>query len=161
MAGVTQAALQVERSALLGRCSVRWPWWFAGLDLVIAIVLAVVLEFPTNLIAALASAATSFVLLPFTSIEMTRKNENVVVEYGPFRWPRQRVAIADIREVEATSIRPREWGGWGRRGADRATKRASVLRRGPGIELALREGRSLAISLDDPERAAELLRAEL
>ena len=160
MPGVS-AASATDRSAPLGSCSVRWPWLIAVIDLVVAIVLAIVLEFPANLIAALAFASTSFVLVPFTSIEMIRSGENLLIEYGPFRWPRQRVPLADIEAVEVTSIRPREWGGWGMRGAPKGAKRAIVLRRGPGIELALREGRKLAISLDDPERAADLLRAEL
>lgn len=147
---------------VLGRCSVRWPWWIAAADLVLGIVLAVVLSFPANLIAGLAFAGTSLVLLPFTSIEVTRQNHHLVIEYGMFRWPRQRVALADIEAVEATHIRPREWGGWGYRGSQKLMKRSAiVLRRGPGIELKLREERQLAISVDEPEAAAALIRAEL
>ncbi|MGI9658346.1 MAG: hypothetical protein ACR2OD_05510 [Gaiellaceae bacterium] len=152
----------VRDGVLLGRCAVRWPWLIAVADLVIAIVLAAVLGFPANVVAALAFASTSLVLLPFTSVELSRKGENLVVEYGPLRWPRQRFLLADIEEVEIADIRPREWGGWGYRGSQRFMKRtAIVLRRGPGLKLTLREGRKLAISLDEPERAAALLRAEL
>lgn len=150
------------RDTVLGRCSVRWPWWIAAADLVTAIVLAVVLEWPANLIAGLAFALTSVVLLPFTSIEAVRRGEHLVVEYGPFRWPRQRVALADIEAVAATDIRPREWGGWGYRGSRAIGKRSAiVLRRGPGLQLTQRDGKELVISLDDPDTAARLLRSAL
>ncbi len=147
---------------LIGRCTVRWPWYIAVADVVIAIALAIVLDFPANLIAGLVFAGTSLVLIPFTSIEVLRREETLVIEYGPFRWPKQRVPLRDIEAVAATDIKPKEWGGWGYRGSRKLTGRAAiVLRRGPGIELSLAEGRELVISLDEPEKAAALLRAEL
>ena len=52
-----------------------------------------------------------------------------------------------------------KWGGWGYRGSRVLFRRAAVvIRKGPGLRIVTRDGRSLAITVDDPEGAVAVLR---
>jgi len=69
--------------------------------------------------------------------------------------PRLRRATAEV--LSAEEIDPLGWGGWGVRLSRRGT--AHVVRRGPGLVLGRRGGSELAITVDDPDGAAELVAA--
>src|SRR5699024_2484071 len=50
--------------------------------------------------------------------------------WGPFGWPRPRIAPENIASAHASDINPLEWGGWGYRVSRNGV--AAVIRRGPG-----------------------------
>src|SRR5699024_8279550 len=49
--------------------------------------------------------------------------------WGPFGWPRPRIALDNIAAASAEHINPVQWGGWGYRVSSRGV--AAVVRRGP------------------------------
>ncbi|WP_286344156.1 hypothetical protein [Frondihabitans sucicola] len=59
----------------------------------------------------------------------------------------------------AGTIEPSRWGGWGFRISGSGI--AYVARRGPGIVISRRSGRSIAITVDNPEQRAALANALL
>ena len=83
----------------------------------------------------------------------------VAVAWGPLLWPRVRVGLDEVTGATAEEIVPLRWGGWGYRWTTRG--RAAVVRRGPGLVLALRSGRRFAVTVDHPEGAADLVNAVL
>lgn len=74
-----------------------------------------------------------------------------------FGIPLKRVPLDRIDVVEATDIRPGDWGGWGYR--IMPGRSAVVLRSGPGLVVTSTSGKQFAITLDDPEQPAALLQA--
>lgn len=81
----------------------------------------------------------------------------LLVRAGLLGWPRKRVPLDEIVRATATTIRPREWGGWGYRVTP--GRSALVLRAGPGLVVDLVDGRRFAVTVDDPETPAGLLNA--
>ncbi len=80
------------------------------------------------------------------------------IEYGPLRWPVQRIPLDEIQQAAVVDIKPGEWGGWGYRGMLRVFgKAAVVLRGGPGIVLELTGKRRLAVTVDDAGEGAGLV----
>ena len=74
-------------------------------------------------------------------------------------WPRARVPAAEVARVEAREIRPlAEFGGWGMRWLP-GVGLGLVTRAGEGLVVTRRDGRILALTLDDAETAAGLLTA--
>lgn len=86
---------------------------------------------------------------------LTADRRGVRVGFGPWGWPRVTVALSEIESAKVTEVRPTEWGGWGYR--VRPHGRAVVLRRGPGVELALSGQRRFVASTRDPETVAGLV----
>lgn len=84
-----------------------------------------------------------------SSLEVRLSEEAFTVAFGPFGWPRRVVALADVTDSSAIVVDPLEWGGWGYRWIPWANASAAVIRRGPGIALALRDGRRFAVTVDD------------
>ena len=74
-----------------------------------------------------------------------------------FGLPLKRMPLDRIDVVEATDIRPGDWGGWGYR--IMPGRSAVVLRSGPGLVVTSTSGKQFAITLDDPEQPAALLQA--
>jgi hypothetical protein len=89
-----------------------------------------------------------------SSLEARVEPARFVVAFGPFGWPRRTIALADVRAVETAQIEPREWGGWGYRWNPSQHATAAVLRRGPGIVVALEDGRRFAVTVDDARDGA-------
>ena len=82
----------------------------------------------------------------------------VTARLGGVPWPRFRVPLERIEAARAELVEPMQWGGWGYRVGGRRGS-ALVVRKGQGIVLA-RHGRpDFAITVDDAERAAELVNA--
>lgn len=73
-----------------------------------------------------------------------------------FGIPLKRMPLDRIDVVEATDIRPGDWGGWGYR--IMPGRSAVVLRSGPGLVVTSTSGKQFAITIDDPEEPAALLR---
>jgi hypothetical protein len=74
-----------------------------------------------------------------------------------FGIPMKRIPLDQVDVVEATDIRPMDWGGWGYR--IMPGRSAVVLRSGPGLVVTSTSGKQFAITVDDPERPAALLQA--
>jgi hypothetical protein len=84
-------------------------------------------------------------------------SSGLTAHFGPVSWPRVRVALGDVEGISATQIEPLRWGGWGYRLSRRGT--ALVVRRGPGLVVARRGSSDLAITVDDPDGAVQLVAA--
>ena len=84
-----------------------------------------------------------------SSLEVRLGEETFTVAFGPFGRPRRVVALADVVDASAILVEPLEWGGWGYRWIPCANASAAVVRRGPGIALALRDGSRFAVTVDD------------
>jgi len=74
-----------------------------------------------------------------------------------FGIPMKRIPLDQVHVVEATEIRPMEWGGWGYR--IMPGRSAVVLRSGPGLVVTTAADKQFAITIDDPEQPAALLQA--
>jgi len=74
-----------------------------------------------------------------------------------FGIPMKRIPLDHVDVVEATDIRPMDWGGWGYR--IMPGRSAVVLRSGPGLVVTSTSGKQFAITIDDPEEPAALLQA--
>lgn len=89
-----------------------------------------------------------------SSLEARVEADRFVVAFGPFGRPRRVVPLSEVRAVETAVIEPREWGGWGYRWIPWQKATAAVLRRGPGIVVALEDGRRFAVTVDDAREGA-------
>ena len=96
-----------------------------------------------------------------SSLTVRVTDDSFVVAFGPFGWPRQVIALAEIRDVAAIVVEPMEWGGWGYRWIPWAHASAAVIRRGPGIALSLSGGRRFAVTVDDAVAGAQATSALL
>lgn len=77
--------------------------------------------------------------------------------YGVFGWPRWQVALEDIVQAEAATSTA--WEGWGIR-----KTRSGMLYNARGlrcVRLQLRDGRTLRLGSDEPERLLAFLRARV
>ncbi|WP_018024409.1 DUF1648 domain-containing protein [Corynebacterium ulceribovis] len=73
--------------------------------------------------------------------------------------PRGSIAYADIKTVEATTIEPGSWGGWGWRIG--AQGQAMLVRGGEGLHIARTNGRNFYITVDDAKTGARAIREHL
>ncbi|WP_147303983.1 hypothetical protein [Subtercola boreus] len=69
------------------------------------------------------------------------------------------ISLAKMADVHSVEIRPAEWGGWGYRVTP--SRSAIILRRGEGIVVDLKSGRSFAVSVDGSDSLASVLRGLL
>ena len=76
-------------------------------------------------------------------------------------WPRLTVAAADLATAGVVTVDPMaDFGGWGIRwvvGPSRKGRWGVVTRRGPGLEVVRRDGRSIVVTVDDAGTAAAVL----
>ncbi len=103
-------------------------------------------------------AALVFVTL-CTEVRVTIGRAGLTVAIGPFGYPRQHVALADIADVEVEHVEPLRYGGWGWRWLPRS--RAVVVRRGEGLRIHRRGRAPLVVTVDDAQRGAEILAGHL
>ncbi len=96
-----------------------------------------------------------------SSLEVRVDAERFVVAFGPFGWPRRVIPLSEVREASAIVVEPREWGGWGYRWIPWAGASAAVIRRGPGIELVLADGKRFAVTVNDAVEGAKTTSAAI
>ncbi|HEY8453795.1 MAG: DUF1648 domain-containing protein [Micromonosporaceae bacterium] len=141
----------------------RAAWYEVTVPHGMVVVLAVSL-LATALVGALARsvwaaaptvAVVLIVGLAFTVLRLTVDRRGLRIRFGPWGWPQVTVNLDEIEYAEVTEVRPSEWGGWGYRMRPRG--RALVLRRGPGVRLALSGGRQFVATTRDPHTVAGLL----
>ncbi|WP_156935036.1 hypothetical protein [Pseudonocardia spinosispora] len=101
-------------------------------------------------------------VLQFSVVRVSVDSAGLRVCYGTWRWPRRLFPLADVLCVRLIDIRPLHWDGWGYRGSRRLTGRAAaVIRRGAAVQIDLRDGTSLTVTVDDADTGVMLLAALL
>jgi hypothetical protein len=152
-APVPEAGPPASRTAWAGTAHARWAWLTAAAAAVGA---AAVLPLAPVVSLALAFLAASVGWV--ASLRVTVGVHGVRVRSGVSPWPSVHLPLATIAASTAIKVRPREWGGWGYRGSLRLFRRAAwVLRRGPGLRVDLRDGRTFVVTVDQPEEAVAVL----
>jgi len=148
-----------ERAVWIGGQSS--PLWFGFSALTLAVLISVaVVGAPWFAVAALALSTVA--TLAFASIRVRADQKGLHVSYGRLPWPRTQLAIEEIATASVIDVRPMEWGGWGYRGSLKLLDKAAVVHRaGPGLRVDLHNGKTFAVTLDNPEPAAAVLNAEV
>ncbi len=108
----------------------------------------------------LVAAAVGLAAAAVGSVHVVAGPRGLDVRLGPLGLLRRTVPAGDIASAEPTEIRAREWGGYGWRVLP-GGRSALVLRGGPGLLVHLRDGRRLAITVDDPASAAAVVNASV
>jgi len=159
-AGATTLLAPGER-AVWSRSLVSRPAAFGAVALLVGFVVAGLLTGGASgwiLVAAGVAAAVSAGTL--SEIVATVDARGLTVAFGPFGWPRKRVALDRIARVDTLVVEPLKYGGWGyRRVPRRAGATAVVLRRGEGLRVIRDDGRELIVTIDDAAGGAALLEA--
>lgn len=124
-----------------------------GLALVLAAVGLVFVLWPLALALGLSAVAVAWVHRIMVRVDDTA----VTVAWGPGRWPRVTLPMAEVTAAHPATIEPLSWGGWGYRVTPRG--HAAVARRGPGLVLSRRDGSPFAVTVDTPEAAADVVNA--
>jgi hypothetical protein len=96
-----------------------------------------------------------------SSLEVRVTEDTLTVAYGPVGWPRRVIDLAQVEDASAVMVEPMEWGGWGYRWNPRAKASAAVIRKGPGIQLELTDGRRFVVTVNDAVNGAKLTSAAL
>ena len=145
--------------AWTGGCRAPWaPWVIVGLVLLFSggvIVMAQDPQVPawsTALFGFVGLAAVVSVLF-LSRVWVTVDQVEIVVSYGPWRWPVQRIATSELSGMEAKVISPMRFGGWGYRWVPNRRLSGAILRKGPGLVLHRIDGRTFAVTVDNPEEA--------
>jgi len=82
----------------------------------------------------------------------------MTIAFGPLGFPRVRIAVDRIQHAERMTVQPMANGGWGYRGSLTALGRAAVvIRGGEGLRLALRDNKTMVVTVDDAETGAGLI----
>lgn len=137
-----------------GSCSAGWPFLLMKLGLAMALVFFALGLILPAVIALLATIP----ITAFTKIRVTCSDRGLTIKYGALRWPTQTIALDRIDKASAIDVNPVQWGGWGYRGSLRLFKRAAVnLRKGPGIRLDLKRGRTFVVTVDEPALGVNVL----
>jgi len=97
-------------------------------------------------------------VMAFTKIRVTCGDQGLTIDYGVLRWPSQTIELDRIDSASVIEVKPIQWGGWGYRGSLRLFRRAAVnLRKGPGIRLDLKRGRTFVVTVDEPALGVNVL----
>lgn len=141
-----------ERVTWVGRSSSGRMLLGAAVLLIVAVFLVFTLWPVANLLAFVA-----LVLFWMHVVTVRVDDAALTVAWGPARWPRILVPMEQITGARSEDIEPLRWGGWGYRATFRGT--SAVTRRGPGLVVGRRDRTPLAVTVDHPERAADLVDA--
>lgn len=150
-----------------GRSRMRIRGWLAALGIVVAIGgTGMVLVLPDTdggavppAFALIPLAAGLFILwasIVFTTVVLVMDAQGAHMAFGPWGRPRRDVPWSAITGVSTVDVRALPWGGWGYRWSSKGT--AAVMRRGPGIQFDLADGRILVVTVDDAEAGAAAAR---
>jgi hypothetical protein len=99
--------------------------------------------------------ALTVLLASFTRLRVTVDERGFRIVSSLLQIPLKRIPLTRIETVDATVLRPQEWGGWGYRVMP--GRSALIMHTGPGLVIGTIKGKLFAISLDDPEEPAALL----
>ena len=153
-----------EITAWTGR--VELPAWFITL---IAAVAAVLIVLGISLLLTAGTHAWPIFLAPTLLLVVLLATAQFVVTAGPrgfavrsvIGWPRLGIPAAGLAKAAVVAVDPMaDFGGWGLRwviGPNRKGRWGLVTRRGPGLEVFRRDGRSIVVTVDDAGTAAAVL----
>ncbi|HEX5118295.1 MAG TPA: hypothetical protein VFW65_24180 [Pseudonocardiaceae bacterium] len=153
-----------EIAAWTGR--IELPAWFITL---IAAVAAVLIVLGVSLLLTTGPHVWPIFLSPAILLVVLLATAQFVVTAGPrgllvrsaIGWPRLRVPTASLARAGVVAVDPMaDFGGWGIRwviGPSRKGRWGVVTRRGPGLEVFRRDGRSIVVTIDDAGTAAAVL----
>lgn len=145
-----------ERSVWVSTVSSRVLSALGGAALVAALVTGITgTGWPVTPVAVLIGLAC----LAFSSARVHIDERGVRIALGPLRWPVRTVKLEQVTSARSESRSAWEVGGWGYRMRPGTT--AIMLRSGECLVLQLVSDREFVISVDHPERGAELLNALL
>lgn len=132
------------------RLAVEAPWTSALAPLVMAVVGCLA-----------AGLLVLFGTLAFVHVAVRIDHEAVRIRCGHVGVPRRNIPFDDITGAEfLPRVTPCHWGGWGCRWRpEKGT--AVVVRRGEGMVLWLRGGRTLTVTVDGAESAVRVIRERL
>lgn len=108
-------------------------------------------------VATVASVLAGLLVFALSSARVQVDENGVQASFGPLRWPARRIRLEQIEDARVETRRALEVGGWGYRVLPTST--AIMLRSGECLALRLTSGRNFYISVDHPERGAELVNA--
>ncbi len=146
--------------------TVELPAWFVAVVTTVAAVL-IVLGVLRLLIAG--PHGWPIFLAPTLLLTVIVATAQFVVTAGPrgfvvrsaLGWPRLTVSASDLATAGVVTVDPMaDFGGWGIRwviGPSRKGRWGVVTRRGPGLEVVRRDGRSIVVTVDDAGTAAAVL----
>ena len=155
-----------EVAAWTGRLEV--PTWFGAL---IGGVAAVLILLGVTLLLTRGGRVWPIFLVPAWLLVVLLLTAHFVVIAGPrgfvvrsaLGWPRLSIPAAELAKAGVTTVDPMaDFGGWGFRwviGPGRKGRWGIVTRRGPGLEVFRRDGRSVVVTVDDARTAAAVLEA--
>lgn len=107
------------------------------------------------------SPALLLLVLLFTAQFMVTAGPRGFVVRSALGWPRLSVPASDVVKAGIVSIDPMaDFGGWGIRwviGPSRKGRWGVVTRRGSGLEVVRRDGRSIVVTVDDAGTTAAVL----
>ncbi|MGL3149579.1 hypothetical protein ACSS7Z_04390 [Microbacterium sp. A82] len=159
--------VQVEPLTLAPAQTAAWSrtvssWLFISMTIVV-FVLGVVIFAP--LIASEGIGPVAWTLIPYLAAFLLVAvfcAFRVTVDWRGFRVtslllgiPLKRIAPENFASVEAATLEPTQWGGWGYR--IMPGRSAIILRRGPGLVITQTDDKQFAITLDRPEEPASIL----
>lgn len=109
-------------------------------------------------IAVASCAFAALLVTALAEVHVRVDDRGVTIAFGPLGFPRMRVGVNRIAHADTTMVRPMEHGGWGYRGSLTVLRRAAVvIRGGEGLRLALRDNKTMIITVDDAGTAAGLI----
>lgn len=162
-------ALPIRPGELAGWTGrVELPAWFMAL---IATAAAVLIVLGVSLLLTVGPHLWPVMLAPALLLLVLLLTAQFVVTAGPhgftvrsaIGWPRLRIPPANLAKAGVIAVDPMaDFGGWGLRwviGPSRKGRWGFVTRRGPGLEVFRRDGRSIVVTVDDPVTAAAVLEA--
>lgn len=114
---------------------------------------------PMALVGAGPALLVSLVISLFATARVHVDERGVRTALGPLRRPVRRIPLSRITAARVATYRALEVGGWGYRLLPGST--AIMLRGGDCLVLRLTSGRDFVISVDRPDRGAELVNALL
>lgn len=142
------------------------PGWFVAVVTTVAAVLIVLgvlrllLAGPRGWPIFLAPTVLLTVIVATAQFVVTAGPRGLVVR-SALGWPRFTVPAADLATAGVVAVDPMaDFGGWGIRwviGPSRKGRWGVVTRRGPGLEVVRRDGRSIVVTVDDAGTAAAVL----
>jgi hypothetical protein len=142
------------------------PAWFVSLLVAVA---AVLIAVGVLLLLTVGGRSWLIFLSPALLLVVLLVTAQFVVTAGPrgfvvrsaVGWPRLSVPVASLAKAGVVPIDPlADFGGWGIRwviGPSRRGRWGIVTRRGPGLEVVRRDGRSIVVTVDDAGTAAAVL----
>ncbi|RKT85828.1 Protein of unknown function [Saccharopolyspora antimicrobica] len=152
--GVAELRLKPGQRAVWVSSVRNRPMQVVGVVALLVGVALVVLQLPVAAVAPLLAGVPVFVV---SSARVQVDEHGVHASFGPLRWPVRRIRLEQIEDASVETRRALEVGGWGYRVLPTST--AIMLRGGECLALRLTSGRKFYISVDNPERGAELVNA--